>query len=130
LLAGKPGDAGCAYSHLKLLQQLVDIQDDEDRGTTIVTSTTTTTATINTTDNKNGPPEQAQAQQEQKQPPNYYFVFEDDAQILEPLASTLSVVAPHDSDLIVLTQQATAQVRVPFRDHGMVTPIVLPLSLA
>jgi GR25 family glycosyltransferase involved in LPS biosynthesis len=119
LLAGKPGDAGCAYSHLKLLQQLVDIQDDDDDNdndndiTAIVTTTTTTTTT---TDNKYGPPEQAQ--QKQKQPPNYYFVFEDDAQILEPLASTLSVVAPHDADLIVLTQQATAQVRVPFRDHG------------
>jgi GR25 family glycosyltransferase involved in LPS biosynthesis len=109
-LAGNSGDAGCAYSHLKLLQQLIDIQDNDDNDRTAITTTT------NTADNKNGPPtEQAQ---EQEQPQNYYFVFEDDARILEPLASTLSVVAPHDADLIVLTKQATAQVRVPFRDHG------------
>ncbi|KAL3938712.1 MAG: hypothetical protein SGARI_001634, partial [Bacillariaceae sp.] len=82
---GKYGDAACALSHLLLWKE--KLLDNKQTNT-------------NTNDQDDS---------------DYLFVFEDDAQLLEPLLSGHSIVAPDLADIVFLASPALKRVDVPWK---------------
>jgi GR25 family glycosyltransferase involved in LPS biosynthesis len=101
----KNGEKGCSLSHIRLLEDFVL----EYQNYTNSRSKSNSNSSVNDTSYD----DDGDSDEEDW----YRFVFEDDAQIMEPLLSQGYVSAPADADVIFLFNGVTRAVRVPYDSH-------------